>query len=242
MQDDHNIREQLIRELRYELALIQLELALPLRARAFEAKYNPTWAQQPRAPRGSSNGGQWVGYGGGGSDVGTQKQPKQQAPRRPRRIDLTQHERSPSRPNGGHAIRDHVAKPYRTLLDRIRNARVVRIGRGNFRLVYRHPAFAGSFTSLSEANRLVELALSSDPDVAAVARGQLRGNTRIFARVGAITGYEAYYDDRANVPRIRNTYGVEVVIRHDPNAAEGFVIRTAYPANLDPSRPYITLR
>lgn len=30
-----------------------------------EIKYNPRWREQPRSPRGASNGGQWVGSGFG---------------------------------------------------------------------------------------------------------------------------------------------------------------------------------
>lgn len=37
-----------------------------LAARNTEAKYNPNWRQQPRAPRGVAEGGQWVEGGGGG--------------------------------------------------------------------------------------------------------------------------------------------------------------------------------
>jgi hypothetical protein len=31
-----------------------------------EAKYNPNWSKQPRAPRGTAEGGRWVDGGGAG--------------------------------------------------------------------------------------------------------------------------------------------------------------------------------
>jgi hypothetical protein len=48
--------------LREELAAIRGALA----RRAKERKYNPNWPSQPRAPRGTTEGGQWVRVGGGG--------------------------------------------------------------------------------------------------------------------------------------------------------------------------------
>ncbi len=49
--------------LRAELETVKQALAA---RRARETKYNPNWSQQPRAPRGSPDGGQWVDGGGGG--------------------------------------------------------------------------------------------------------------------------------------------------------------------------------
>ena len=45
----------------YELASIRMMLAL--RRLQQEAKYNPNWAAQPRAPRGATDGGQWIDRG-----------------------------------------------------------------------------------------------------------------------------------------------------------------------------------
>ena len=64
--------------LRAELADVKRLLAA---RRSAEAKYNPRWREQPRAPQGSADGGQWVDGGGG-----TPKQAPQRrapAPRQP---------------------------------------------------------------------------------------------------------------------------------------------------------------
>lgn len=62
-------RDELIRSflainamLRQELKETRAELA----ARGAESKYNPDWRLQPRAPRGTREGGQWVDDGGSG--------------------------------------------------------------------------------------------------------------------------------------------------------------------------------
>lgn len=46
-----------------------------LQKRAVEAKYNPNWAKQPRAPRGVPTGGQWVDGGGGSPKQRQRPQP-----------------------------------------------------------------------------------------------------------------------------------------------------------------------
>lgn len=67
-------------------ALLRAELIAVRRQleawRAQEAKYNPNWAQQPRAPRGSPDGGQWVD-GDGGTPV---RRPAPERNRRPARL------------------------------------------------------------------------------------------------------------------------------------------------------------
>jgi hypothetical protein len=55
-------RLALIDALRAELADVKHLLAA---RRAREAKYNPRWREQPRAPKGAVDGGQWVDGGGG---------------------------------------------------------------------------------------------------------------------------------------------------------------------------------
>lgn len=59
----------------YELASIKMMLAL--RQLQQEAKYNPNWATQPRAPRGAADGGQWID--GGATAL---RSPSARAPRR----------------------------------------------------------------------------------------------------------------------------------------------------------------
>lgn len=54
-----------------EFAALRLVLTLDLGWDPFdvEEKYNPRWAQQPRAPRGTSIGGQWIDSATSGGDV-----------------------------------------------------------------------------------------------------------------------------------------------------------------------------
>jgi hypothetical protein len=56
-------RDELLRSCLTINALLRGELAdvrQALKARRQEAKYNPNWRLQPRAPRGTAEGGQWV--------------------------------------------------------------------------------------------------------------------------------------------------------------------------------------
>jgi hypothetical protein len=86
-----NTRDELLRGFLAINALLREELgglrrALKKRS-ATEAKYNPNWSKQPRAPRGVPEGGQWVD--GGGAD-----RPKQQIQRtQPRTVPEPQPER-----------------------------------------------------------------------------------------------------------------------------------------------------
>lgn len=64
--------------------------------------------------------------------------------------------------------------------------------------------------------------------VDAVASGELesKGLERIFG-----TGKEAFRPSGNAEPYIRPTYGVRVVIHHDPNSDRGYLLRTAFPFN-----------
>ncbi|MDR6304812.1 hypothetical protein GGQ85_002527 [Nitrobacter vulgaris] len=81
----------------------------------------------------------------------------------------------------------------------------------------------GSFVSVESANDFVNRTLERNPDqVEAVATGRLAGR-------------EAFREDVDAVPYLRDTYGVGVSIVHDPRAARGFSVITAYPRN-EPSK------
>ncbi len=69
-----------ISALRAELADIKRLLAA---RRAYEAKYNPRWREQPRAPKGTSDGGEWVDGGGGGTPKAGGARPPPRPPPRP---------------------------------------------------------------------------------------------------------------------------------------------------------------
>lgn len=79
------LRDELVRSFLAINALLRLELKAARRQLAArntdsEHKYNPNWRLQPRAPRGTPEGGQWTG------DTSPQpaRQPTQNSPRQPR--------------------------------------------------------------------------------------------------------------------------------------------------------------
>jgi hypothetical protein len=93
----------------------------------------------------------------------------------------------------------------------------------------------GSFVSVESANDFVNRTLERNPDqVEAVATGRL-AKKFITYRFGYKTGREAFREDVDAVPYLIDTYGVGVSIVHDPRAARGFSVITAYPRN-EPSK------
>ena len=63
-----------------------------------------------------------------------------------------------------------------------------------------------------------------------VAAGEVLQGT-LEHRFGYRTGKEAFRPDVDTDPYIRSTYGVRVVIRHDPQRKTGYRLLTAYPIN-----------
>jgi hypothetical protein len=87
----------------------------------------------------------------------------------------------------------------------------------------------GSFPSLEAANRLVNSALAQNQQlVEMVASGRLQREF-ITAQFSSRTGIEAYAPSIRAQHYIRDTYGVGVVIVHDPRSRNGFTVQTAYP-------------
>lgn len=208
--------------LELEICLADLRLTLAQRrfARALGdlvRKYRP---DQPRMPSGVPEGGQWT------IDLGSARQ-RRLAAERVRvaqlngtgLVDLRDHEGI----NGAHAISDHVGKTDDYLL--------ARVGGGSFYVWpfrvdrYRH----GSFSSLAAANRLVSSTLARNSEIVSkVARGELPG-AFVTAEFGSPTGREAFSPSPSSQPYIRITTGVGVLIAHDPNLPNGYLIQTAYP-------------
>ncbi len=201
-------------------------------------KYNP---DEPRVPKGSSDGGQWTSEGGSGSlpdsvarPVADEHPSSGHGPQyaavtgndwRNVPVNLAEEEA----PNGpGHAIRKHVGKSEAELL-------------GQFEQDNRYGLFydqirkrEGSFDSIENANDLVNQTLrAKSEEVDRVASGQAADDF-IYYRFGFVTGYEVYRTD-PNYPRFetRETYGVGVYIVHDPRSPRGFRVITAYPMNSD---------
>jgi hypothetical protein len=61
-----------------------------------------------------------------------------------------------------------------------------------------------------------------------VASGRER-DAFITARFRSITGIEAYARGDRSKPIVRETFGVGVYIRHDPNSPKGYTVISAYP-------------
>jgi hypothetical protein len=215
----------------------ELKAALA-RRRLEDAKYSPS---QPRVPAGNPRGGQWTDRSGGQSNGGSLAQPMGnvdvsdvsgtseltpgdtgvegiQLAGEP--VDLLEQEQ-----RGGHAISEHAGRTYDYLKSRVReNARNILDRGDDFR-----GASVGSFTSVQSANRLVNSTISDNE--AKIDQAMLGGDPYVLISKSfkSPTGYEAYLA-RANAePVIRNTFGVEVLIRPDPGSTRGWRVHTAYP-------------
>jgi hypothetical protein len=130
---------------------------------------------------------------------------------------------------GGHGKRDHVEKTDSELID-VLNADYVRKQSGNLEITDFREA-QGSFTSLEQANDLVNRVIEMNKDrVDRVATGQKR-EAFLQERFDFVTGKEAYRPNGDSEPYIRDTDSVRVVIRHDPRSWRGYRVHTAYPVN-----------
>lgn len=89
----------------------------------------------------------------------------------------------------------------------------------------------GSFPSIQAASKLVSATISKNPEVVhAVATGVV-AREFITANFLSKTGIEAFRRGPFEQPYIRDTFGVGVVIAHDPGSPKGYRIVTAYPRN-----------
>jgi hypothetical protein len=218
--------------------------AASARRRLEEAKYSPT---QPRVPAGDPRGGQWTDRSGGQSTGTSLAQPMgnvelgdvsgssdvgdlfQIAPDETRvdgiqvagdPVDLLEQEQ-----RGGHTIDEHTDMTYDDLKSRSRDEARKTLERGD----YFDGFSVGSFTSVQSANRLVNSTISGNQDKIDQAIRDGEPFVLISRSFKSPTGYEAYLA-RANAePVIRNTFGVEALIRPDPGSARGWRVHTAYP-------------
>jgi hypothetical protein len=128
---------------------------------------------------------------------------------------------------GGHAKSKHVGKTDSELID-VMNADYVRRQSGNLEITeFRREE--GSFTSLEQANHLVNRVLEMNKDkVDGVAAGQKR-ETTLQERFEFVTGKEAFRPNGDSEPYIRDTNSVRVVIRPDKSSWRGYRVHTAYP-------------
>jgi hypothetical protein len=135
-------------------------------------------------------------------------------------IDLLEQEQ-----RGGHAIGEHVDRTYDHLKSRSRDEARRTLERGD----YFDGFSVGSFTSVQSANRLVNSTISGNQDN--IDQRIRDGDPRVLIskRFKSPTGYEAYLARAHAEPVIRDTFGVEVVIRPDPGSARGWRVQSAYP-------------
>lgn len=75
--------EQRYLAFRADFAALRLRLTLQLGEDPLETKQNPNWRDQPRAPAGTPDGGQWVAAGGGSGGAGGEPASGHTHPRAP---------------------------------------------------------------------------------------------------------------------------------------------------------------
>lgn len=199
-----------------------------------ELRYSP---DQPRAPAGSPDGGQWTSGGGGGSSGSSSDDVALNIDRYPGRtvdpkitrvqdrgydIDLIEDEGDLHR---GHTIRDHVGKNDENLTERSHRNRV-RVGPYGF-----WKPRIGTFHSLATANKLVNSTLSQNQNLVEDVVSGKRVDAVLEAWFKTPTGKEAYAPKFNSSVVIRETFGVRVLIKRDSKSRKGFRIFTAFPIN-----------
>jgi hypothetical protein len=232
---------RLLAVLREEVASLRAELK---RRRLEETKYSPS---QPRVPAGNPRGGQWTDRSGGQSQGTGLAQPMGNADignvsgsgelgdlfqigPSDTRVDGVQLAGEPvdlleQEQRGGHAISEHAGMTYDYLKSRSRDEARRTLERGD----YFDGFSVGSFTSVQSANRLVNSTISDNQDKIDQAMRDGEPFVLISKSFKSPTGYEAYLARAHAEPVIRNTFGVEVLIRPDPGSARGWRVHTAYP-------------
>ena len=85
--------------------------------------------------------------------------------------------------------------------------------------------------ALEAANDFVNRVLEANRDrVDWIAAGRAPF-AMIERRFGYVTGKEAFRAEGRAAARIRKTFGVRVVIKHDPGRPRGYRVHTAFPIN-----------
>lgn len=217
-----------ILHLRAEIAAIRVLGAARRLEASLEVHYRP---DQPRAPSGTPEGGQWIddpSVSAGRTRVATNDDIPGYF------IDLEQEDRK-----GGHAHREHAGRSRKQLLSVMEDPTLYfKITLPDGSVMYRwHPA-EGTFFSAGEASYWVGRALTAHPDLVEQTRRATIGSRaiEITHRFGQQTGIEAYRENYHSPVVFRPTYGVTVYLAPDPNKrGPGFRIVTAFPVNNKPN-------
>jgi hypothetical protein len=204
----------------------------PLLAPAF--KYSP---DQPRVPRGHTDGGQWTD-GGGGNGASASDDDRVISDARPdglakpgaRLAQAESREKyqviiEEEDARGGHTIRDHVGKSDAQLLSALEQEVIHTPGYSFYKEAQ------GSFLSRESANDFVNRILEGNqPKVDAVASGIVE-EAWIEERFGYPTGKQAFRPGPEEPLYVRPTFKVGVLIRPDRRSTRGYSVHTAYPLN-----------
>jgi Bacterial CdiA-CT RNAse A domain len=188
---------------------------------------------QPRVPAGNPDGGQWTDGGGsvGGindarilSDATPDNEWKPSARYAQNETGRRSSVILEDEPRFQH-IKEHFERNDADLLNQLRK----NYYRGL--TLYGFQPAEGSFTDVRSANDLINQTLQANSAlVDRVAAGEVLEET-LEHRFGYRTGKEAFRPDVDADPNIRSTYGVRVVIRHDPQRRNGYRLITAFPIN-----------
>lgn len=208
-----------------------------------KAGFNPA---QLRVPAGNPDGGQWTSGGNGGGAVGSTSGNGDRGGITDTRIlsDATPDNtwipgaqyaenesgrRNPvvleNEPRFKHIKNDHIGRADAELLDTLRT----NYYRGL--VIYGFQPAEGSFTDTLSANDLINQTIQANSKlVDQVASGEVMNET-LEHRFGYPTGKEAFRPDIDTDPYIRKTFGVRVIIAHDPQRKSGYRLITAFPIN-----------
>ncbi|MGA8155082.1 MAG: RNase A-like domain-containing protein, partial [Rhodoplanes sp.] len=189
---------------------------------------------QPPVPAGDPDGGQWTDSGGGSG--GGRNDPRVLSDATPDNewkpgAQYAQNETGrrssvilEDEPRFQH-IKEHIERNDADLLNQLRK----NYYRGL--TLYGFQPAEGSFTDVRSANDLINQTLQANSAlVDRVAAGEVLEET-LEHRFGYRTGKEAFRPDVDTDPYIRSTYGVRVVIRHDPQRRNAYRLITAFPIN-----------
>jgi hypothetical protein len=128
---------------------------------------------------------------------------------------------------GGHTIAQHVGKSEDYLLSLISDEEVAAQRHGDLAEGLRE----GSFPSLEAANKLVNSTVAVNQDTVDLVANGSSSRAELDADFSSPTGYEAFAKTERSTPKIRDTYGVHVVIVRDLSSPKGYLVFTAYPIN-----------
>jgi HK97 family phage portal protein len=192
---------------------------------------------QPRVPEGGPDSGQWTGDGGGGSGgFESDEFGAGSSEGEAERVRVAQAENTPKYSidlpdedaRGGHGYRDHVGKSDEELLGIVERSVFHTLSKSYFKKAQ------GAFVSLESANDFVNRVLEENrATVDLVASGEVE-EMWLEKRFGYPTGKEAFRPGPEQPVHMRQTYNVGVLLRHDPKAARGYTVVTAYPLNDEP--------